>query len=131
MISQYYLAWTKHNILEFAHNPMKAKLAFALIPAELEGFAGYQPFDSISDVGRPLSKVHACHYDLLTLRGLDVPEGKEDPTERHIKQILQTRAKGAGFILPEIVTTKARPGWSRMPMLLQGALNAMRRIAGV
>ena len=116
---------------QFVANPVSASLAFALIPVDIGNFVGYQPFSTISDVGKPLPQVHACHYDLLTLRGLDVPEGREDPTERHIIQILQTRARGAGFILPEIVTTKVRPAWSRMSIPSPAALSSMRRVAGV
>ena len=40
MIARYYLAFTKHNMIEFSANPMKARLAFALVPVDLGAFVG-------------------------------------------------------------------------------------------
>jgi hypothetical protein len=110
---------------------MRARLAFALIPVDLGKLVGHIAFQTISDTGKPLPRVHASQYELLTLRGGAAQEGREDPCERHIIRILQTRARGAGFVLPEIVTTQGQPGWSRMPKPPQGVLNAMRRVAGL
>ena len=79
----------------------------------------------------PMGRVYASQYELLTLRGAHVPEGQEDPSERHIIQILLMKAQAVGYVVPEVVTTKIQPLWSRMPNPPRGALNTMRRVAGL
>jgi len=129
--SPFYLALLKQNMDEFDRAPMRAKLVFALVPANLGAFVGFEILGSISEAGRPLERVHVRRYDLLTLRGPDTPEGHEDSAERLIVEGLLSKARRASHVLPEITTTRERPGWSGMMKPSRVALRAIFRMAGL
>lgn len=131
MIDRFYLAWNKQSMAEFARSPMRAKVAFALVPADLGGFVGFKSFAVISETGRPLERVYASQYDLLALRSAETPEGREDPAESLIVQNLTRKAQAVGFVVPEVVTTKVKPEWSRMLNPSRATLFAMRRLLGL
>jgi hypothetical protein len=129
--TKFYLAWLKQNMDQFDRAPMRSKLEFALVPTNLGAFVGFETLGRISDSGRPLERVHVSRYDLLTLRGSDMPEGHEDSAERLIVEGLLSKARRANHVVPEIITTREAPGWSRMMNPSREALGAMRRVAGI
>jgi hypothetical protein len=129
--TKFYLAWLKKNMDEFDRSPMRAKLEYALVPTNLGAFVGFETLGRISDSGRPLERVHVSRYELLTLRGPDIPEGYEDSVERLIVEGFLSKARRANHVVPEITTTRETPGWSRMMNPSREALGAMRRVAGI
>jgi hypothetical protein len=116
-VPTYLLAYFKHNVDQFrdTKRPMTATLAYALVPADLEGFVGHMRFATISEHGRPLGEVLAHQGELLTLRQVDVPAGqKDDGVEGQLLGRLKERAWAAHHVLPALCASTRTPAWSKM-----------------
>jgi hypothetical protein len=125
------LAYYKHHLDLFGKAlPTPEELAYALVPADQAPWAGHVTFQTVSGLGRPLEPVLASHYDLQSIRRVDIAAGTIDSVEQHLIEILHGRAKAAQHVLPMIVPSAARPPWSKLPVPRE-VLEKLRRAGGL
>jgi hypothetical protein len=125
------LAYYRHHLNLFGKSlPIAEELAYALIPSDQDSWAGHVRFQTVSGLGRPLKPVLTSHYDLQSIRGVDIAAGKIDPAEQHLIEVLKGRAMAAQHVLPMIVPSEARPPWSKLPVSRE-ILEKLRRAGGL